>query len=166
MDKTSYDEWKATREVLEKVTRSLEKTLNSAEYLQRAGQEYVGRYSRATNRSELSASTGSGSGSGSEEIQEAKQNIDTRSEKWRKLLFQKKCPVQFENEPHWYKVLQRYRPSRSLYDGLGANTPVKVDESVQTDFTFVRKCYVLGMESFEKEEKTSGVWKMCCCGRQ
>ncbi|XP_021345067.1 uncharacterized protein LOC110445035, partial [Mizuhopecten yessoensis] len=65
-------------------------------------------------------------GSGSEEIQEEEQNIDSRSEKWRKLLFQKNCPVQFENEPHWYKVLQRYRPSRSLYDGLGANTPGRV----------------------------------------
>ncbi|OWF48892.1 uncharacterized protein LOC110452481 [Mizuhopecten yessoensis] len=166
MDTTVVDDkWKETREFLGNVTRSFEITLDSAEYLQRTGREYVRRYSRVIKCSEPPAPTGTLSS----EFRETKQKSDTRSDEWRKLLFQKSYPVEFENESHWYKVLQRHRPCRSLYDGLGMFTPahvVKVDACVQTDFTFVRKCFLLGMESFEKEEKTSGIWTMCCCGRQ
>ncbi|XP_033757388.1 uncharacterized protein LOC117339787 [Pecten maximus] len=126
MDQLS-EKWKETQDILDKAAESLETMMNVAECLQRAGEECV-------RRNELIATALIGPAS--RECQER----DIKSEKWRKFLFERNYPVEFVTEPRWYQILKSYRPSRSMYDGLGMHTRQKitmVDVAVQTDSTSV-----------------------------
>ncbi|OWF41212.1 uncharacterized protein LOC110462828 [Mizuhopecten yessoensis] len=108
------------------------------------------------------------------DIQKMKKKSDARSAEWSDFLFARECQVEYGNESRWYKVLQHFRPRKSLYSGLKLFNAEKVkmtEACVQTDDSYLSSRTLLKDEVMTslptKPDQRGGFWgRVFCCCRQ